>query len=143
MSDLTTSTTLFVPGHPAAQGSKAFKGMRNGKPILVEQSGRVAPWRQSVATAARFVHPDLVTGPVSVRLEFVMPRPKSAKRDVVVPATKRTGDLDKLSRAVFDALSGSAFVDDAQVTELHATKRVALTDEAPGVRITLTTREQQ
>lgn len=132
---------VFVPGHPAAQGSKAFKGMRNGKPILVEQSERVKPWRQMVATAAQFASRGLADGPVGIRLDFVMPRPKTASETAVLLATKRTGDVDKLCRAVFDALSGVWFTDDAQVVDLRATKRVALHGETPGVHITMTTRE--
>lgn len=48
-------------------------------------------------------------------------------------------DVDKLSRAVLDALSmAGIWGDDSQVTHLCATKRVAEIGEEPGCRITIT-----
>ncbi|AGK85688.1 putative resolvase [Mycobacterium phage 33D] len=44
---------LFVPGRPAPQGSKDFKGFsKTGKAILKESSDAVGPWRERVALAA-------------------------------------------------------------------------------------------
>jgi crossover junction endodeoxyribonuclease RusA len=72
-------------------------------------------------------------GPVRVHLQFVMPRPKSTPKRSTPPAVKKP-DLDKLQRAMFDAI-GSAGVwrDDSQVTDVVAGKRLAGLNETPGV----------
>jgi crossover junction endodeoxyribonuclease RusA len=77
------------------------------------------------------------TGPVVLRLSFVLPRPKSAPKARVLPATKRP-DCDKLARACFDAMSGVCYLDDAQVVDFRASKQVALYGDGPGCYITVT-----
>jgi crossover junction endodeoxyribonuclease RusA len=117
--------SIFVPGVPAPQGSKRHVG--NG--VMVESSKRVKPWRQDVREAA-LATGVRITGPVSVDLLFVMPRPKSAKPG---QAADKRPDLDKLVRAVLDALtSAGTFEDDARVVSLLARK--ALTQ--PGLEMT-------
>jgi crossover junction endodeoxyribonuclease RusA len=129
--------SVFIPGNPAPQGSKRHVG--NG--IMVESSKHVKPWRSDVRgqligddgqPKARF------DGAVHVELEFVMKRPQSAPKRTTPPATKKNGDIDKLVRAVFDAI-GSAGVwrDDSQVVSVTATKRIAEIDETPGCRLAL------
>lgn len=128
---------LFVPGKPAAQGSKRHVG--GGR--MVEQSKAVAPWRTTVAWHAAQVYREAPQdGPLSVELAFVMPRPSSAPKRSTPPAVKRP-DLDKLQRAVFDALSGVVWRDDSQVTYVAASKRIAEVDEQPGVRIVVTAQD--
>lgn len=133
---------VFVPGVPAPQGSKSFVGRaRSGRAILVESSRAVKPWRATIAEALRKDGlPLLIYAahvPVHATLTFVMPRPKATPRGTNPPATKRP-DLDKLVRAVFDAI-GTAEVwhDDSQVTMLSAFKRVADPFEETGVVIYL------
>lgn len=131
------TTRFFVEGRPAPQGSKSFKGMRAGKPVLVESSTAVKPWRESIAWIARTkTRPR--QGAVGVRLDFVMPRPKRYPLPTP-PCTVRNGDTDKLARACLDALTGIAYDDDSQVVSLMATKRTAEPDERPGVAIEITT----
>lgn len=95
---------------------------------MIESSKRVKPWRADVKAAAEKMFTEAgfapFDGPVSVSLAFVMPRPKSAPKSKHVPAVKRP-DVDKLARAVLDALTGVAFVDDSQVIELAASKRLS------------------
>ncbi|GAB3211304.1 RusA family crossover junction endodeoxyribonuclease [Nocardia tengchongensis] len=124
---------LFVPGDAAPQGSKRHVG--GGR--MVESSKSVGPWRERIALAAHGHGWTPGTGPVAVYLLFVRPRPLSTPKSRRPPATKKP-DLDKLSRAVLDALTGIAYADDAQVVDLHARKRLAALGETPGVRITVT-----
>lgn len=110
-----------VLGKPAPQGSKrAF--VVKGHAVLTEDSKRSAPWRDSVAAAAR----DAMNGhlpiddavDVSVTFDFI--RPKSSKREYpsVIP------DVDKLLRTVLDGLTaGGALRDDARVVNVTARKR--------------------
>ncbi|NKS29264.1 RusA family crossover junction endodeoxyribonuclease [Rhodococcus hoagii] len=131
--------SFFVAGRPAPQGSKEFKGRsRAGKAILVESSIHVGSWRDQIAWHARQQNPEILAGPVKMTLAFVMVRPKRLpKSKPTPPATQRTGDSDKLARAVGDSLTGICYEDDAQVVELHVYKRIAEPDEQSGVHITI------
>lgn len=134
---------VFVPGRPAPQGSKRYLGKPGGKGVAVESSKAVAPWRADIREHIsrcwpylRPASPDTAaTGPLAVCLEFVMPRPASTPKRRTPPAVKRP-DLDKLVRAVLDAV-GSAGVwrDDSQVVYLSASKRLAELGETPGCHI--------
>lgn len=127
--------TAFVSGRPAPQGSKRL--LAHG--ALVESSKQVKPWRADVRQAVLDAgHPGFPAGtPVHVLLEFVMPRPAATPKRRTPAAVKRP-DIDKLARAVLDALSSAgAWHDDSQVTSLTATKRLAELGETPGCRITV------
>jgi crossover junction endodeoxyribonuclease RusA len=133
-----TIIEFFVPGHPSPQGSKsARRNPHTGRIHLIESSTALGPWRERIALAAhiamngRTLRADAIT----LRLRFVLPRPKSAPKRHTPPAIKRNGDIDKLARACLDALSGTIYIDDAQVTNLHAHKRIAEIGETPGVNI--------
>lgn len=135
----------WVPGRPAPQGSKTYLGRRGGRGVLVESSKAVKPWRADVREAFADL-PDRsalglpgFTGPgvaLVVMIVFVMPRPAATpKRKPTPPAVKRP-DLDKLVRAVLDALkSAGVYPDDSQVVTLHAHKRVAELGEPTGAMI--------
>lgn len=131
---------VFVPGKPAPQGSKRYLGVKGGKGITVESSKAVAPWRADVRTTVDNYCADgdmplplhAKGEPVSVELNFVMPRPASASKRSTPAATKRP-DVDKLARAVLDALSSAGvWCDDSQVTHLVVSKRVAFVGERSG-----------
>lgn len=125
------STTIFIPGKPAPQGSKRHVG----KGILVESSKEVGPWRERIALAMYQARIDPIEGPVAVDISFVMPRPLSTPKRKTPPAIKKP-DVDKLLRACLDAMSGICFRDDSQVVQLRGTKRLAAVGEAPGACIT-------
>lgn len=136
-----TQTSFWVDGKPTPQGSKSFKGIRGGKAIMVESAKNLPTWRaqvQAAAAQAWEAKPPL-DGAVAVELSFILPRPKSLSfRKPTPAATKRNGDIDKLARAVLDALTASALIqDDAQVIYLLAEKRTAERDESPGVHVTV------
>ncbi|MDO5730799.1 RusA family crossover junction endodeoxyribonuclease [Corynebacterium sphenisci] len=131
------TTTMFVPGTPAPQGSKkAMMPPRGHRPVLVESSTRLPAWRQAVALIARTRCPQPATGPVALEVEFVMPRTR-AMRDRPAPPMVQRPDVDKLLRAVLDGLTGPAFPDDSQVVRLTATKRRAAPGEPTGAHITI------
>lgn len=97
----------FVRGH-AIPMSKREKPWRN----LVSDNARIAMTREKFTQFDKDV-------PVSVRITFLMPRPKTVKRHMpTVPP-----DIDKLCRAVLDALTDvGVWVDDSQVVDLGANK---------------------
>ncbi len=131
-----TVTELFVPGTPVPQGStRAF--VVKGRAVVTAANKRTYPWRADIAAHVRSaIGPGIVypTGPVDMSLRFVMPRRKS-EPERSTPAHTRKPDADKLIRAVLDAITGLVFTDDSQVTEIHATKRIAGIGEQPGAWI--------
>ena len=137
---------VFVPGKPISQGSKtlvAYRGPNGRMRVTMRESAKhLASWRELIAYTARQAYgarpliPRDV--PVTLDLEFVLPRPASAPKRRTPPAVKKP-DLDKIARAVGDALTHVVYSDDSQVTELHARKRVAEPNEPPGVHIRVTT----
>jgi crossover junction endodeoxyribonuclease RusA len=81
---------------------------------------------------------DTTTGPVCVEVVFHFKRPashyrgKSGELREGVPTRfahgVQRGDLDKLLRAVLDALTGVAFADDRQVVDIHASALIGDVD---------------
>lgn len=118
-------------GLPLPQGSaRAF--VVKGRAIITSDTRRnLKAWRHTVTVMAQeHAPPAPWEGPVSVRLIFRLPKPKSA------PKTRRTWpavrpDLDKYIRAVLDSLSQVIYSDDSQVVKLHAEKDYGV----PGVRV--------
>jgi len=77
-------------------------------------------------------------GPLRCDLTFVMPRPKSMIwKTKPMPRVYHTGKLDRdnLDKAVLDALTGHAWVDDGQVCSGFILKVIASGDEQPRVLI--------
>ncbi|MCI3246494.1 RusA family crossover junction endodeoxyribonuclease [Streptomyces spinosisporus] len=121
---------VVVRNHrPAPQGSKKHIG--NGR--MIEHSKRVKPWRDVVHEAAKAAMNDrwlagrgeeILDGPLSVEVVFTVRKPASApKRRVTWPTTRDSGDIDKLLRSTFDALTTSdAIADDSRVVEVTARK---------------------
>lgn len=83
---------VFVPGTPKPQGSHKYVGHRGGRPVLAESSKGVSAWRETIRRAARTAGGMLPTGPVHVRLDFVLPRPKQTPK-LTPPAIKRNGEV--------------------------------------------------
>jgi len=139
-----------VAGLPVPQGStRAFS--RGGRIHTTnDPTGRIERWRGDIRTAVRDVAPAApASDPVAMRMSFRMPRP--AKH--FLPATKSRpepelradaphwvpsgADVDKLARAVLDALTGVVYVDDSQVVSIVAAKRYVAPGEGPGLLLEL------
>jgi crossover junction endodeoxyribonuclease RusA len=133
----TRTGTVFVPGTPVPQGST--KGyIVKGHVNITSANEKTMPWRADVAAHVRSViGPRILfpTGPLTLELRFVMPR-RAAEPKRSTPAHTRKPDGDKLQRAVWDALTGILYTDDAQVVEWPGGKRTAAIGEQPGVHIT-------
>lgn len=111
-------------------------------PILTESNRNVKSWSQLVAQGASLAINELpeedrrpLDAGVRLTMQFYLPRPKKYQRAGVEPAHLTNPDLDKLVRAIKDALTKVAYVDDSQVVELLATKQYAEMDKPPRVRI--------
>lgn len=99
-------------GQPVPQGSmKVINGH-----VLHSQGSALAVWRSLVALAAKQAGAQISDKPMAITMVFLMPRGKTVKR----PYPTVPPDLDKLIRAVLDALTGITWLDDAQVVSIHA-----------------------
>jgi Holliday junction resolvase RusA-like endonuclease len=135
---------FIVYGMPAAQGSKKFVGVKNGRGILIESSKAVKPWRDSVKAAATVARDGAapLDGTLVARMVFTLRKPVSA------PKTRRTypdrkPDLSKLVRSTEDALVDAGLIaDDSKIVEFERLAKVYPREdpealEIPGVRISV------
>jgi Holliday junction resolvase RusA-like endonuclease len=115
--------SVVVHELPSTQGSKKSFTDASGHQRTVEDNrSALMVWRgavaEQVAKAREAARLRPLEGPVVVAVTFTMAKPVSKpKRKPCWPTNKR--DIDKLERAVFDALTiGGAFGDDGQVAEV-------------------------
>ena len=112
-----------VDGQPIPQGSmKVINGH-----VIHSQGSALAAWRSAIALSAKIAGAKPHTEPVEIELVFRMARPRTVTRSEPSVAP----DLDKLIRAVLDALTAVAYRDDGQVTRITATKEYG----TPGVSV--------
>lgn len=133
---VTVQFTVF--GVPQTKGStRAFSIPGRRFPIITNDNPKNKPWAQLVAAEAqRYRLPDMPwKGPISLRLQFVVPAPKSLPKRRLSFATKKP-DLDKMIRSVKDSLKGVLYGDDSQVIVTFAEKRLG---NQPGVTIECST----
>lgn len=127
------TVAFAVRGIPVPQGSaKPF--IAGGRARLATKSAPLMAWRTAIATAAgrRMGDEPMLAGPLVVEAVFSLSRPVSLPRRVEVPATRP--DLDKLTRALLDGMTGVVFRDDGQVTRLVVSKRYG---PHPGVTVAI------
>lgn len=127
-----TAVAFTVRGIPVPQGTaRAF--VAGGRARLATDANRpnspIGAWRVAIATAARAAMGSgpLLEGPVSVSVDFVMPRPKGhyGRSGLKLTAPRwHAGrpDADKLLRAFLDAITGVVIRDDSQVASVIARK---------------------
>ena len=134
--------SIIVYGEPIPQGSKSVT--KTGR--MYEANKKLDPWRKKIAKEASDVmeavgHEPMI-GPCKINLNFYFPRPKSHSNALGVikasaPEYKQSKpDLDKLIRAVGDALTGIVVKDDSQFVQIEAAKFYTGQDRQPaGVSI--------
>jgi len=139
----TTAVVFTVHGIPQPQGSMRSNphgpGMHSANPSL-------KPWRQDMVdqAMAAWADRDPLTSPVEVLATFTFPRPAyhygtGRNSDTLKPsaplAHTTKPDLDKLQRAVGDALTLAGILrDDSQICSWAVTK---VYGEHPGAHISL------
>lgn len=117
--------TVEIAGKPEHKGS--WRVAKTGQ--LYSDNPRLAGWARHVAAtyAAASNGAGVLEGPVVVIAEFRFARPPShfTTTGALRKGAARTPgrpDLDKLLRGLLDALTGVAFRDDAQVSDIDACK---------------------
>jgi crossover junction endodeoxyribonuclease RusA len=115
--------------------SRAFMPKGARFPIVTSDNPRLKEWQQLVAYTAQqhVAKAGQLGGAITLRVVFQLPRPASLPKKVVTH-TKRP-DLDKLVRAVKDALTRVVWVDDGQVSQVLARKVYASIGFPPGVHV--------
>ena len=142
-------TEFNVCGKPITQGSKRAisKGyMRDTSDEATKHqpANRLRDWKANIEGAALLAMMglpyDIERGPVNVSAQFVFERHPSSwlksggikKGSPTIPR----GDLDKLFRAIGDAMSGIVYKDDNQIVSWDGSyKRFAEPNESAGVYI--------
>lgn len=131
------TVTFRVIGAAQPKGSmRAFVPKGWTRPVLTSTNPRVKGWQQLVAEQAQTVAADgLFVGPVSLGVAFQLPRPQSLPKRILHHTKKP--DLDKLVRALKDALKGVLYTDDSQVVVIYARKVYAAPAAAPCAVVTI------
>jgi Holliday junction resolvase RusA-like endonuclease len=122
-----------VLGEPQPQGSKTVIQQKGRRPRMIEDNPDTAPWRERVERAARAAMDgrQVRTGPQRLSVTFVFRRPaghygtgrNAGRLKPSSPLYVRTRpDVDKLLRAVGDAITGIVCRDDSQLVVVHAEK---------------------
>jgi len=119
---------FWVGGDPRTQGSFVARTVKGRTYVVPEEDAKLKRWRKVVGAVARGAWADgpyegrlLADCGVTLRLQFCFVQPPSAPRRAY-PHTRSSGDLDKLQRAVLDALTGVVYQDDSQVVRVTASK---------------------
>lgn len=135
MTDLLTPDRIAIRviGTPIPQGSKVANHFGHG--VRDANDAKLRPWRKHVTAQAvdqfRYLQP--YTGPVRIWIRFTFTRPPSHfgtgrnahRLRTTAPhyPGPRCGDVDKLARAILDALTDAeVWGDDTQVVDLRARK---------------------
>lgn len=124
--------TFVIEGKCPTKGStRSFVNPKIGKVVTVADNDRLRQWTKDARWQARAAKVPMVYKPHGVKLgvlvEFVKPKTSKAVAPTVRP------DLDKLLRAVLDALTNVAYQDDAQVVSVVTSKQYGASE-----RVTVT-----
>lgn len=113
-----------VPGVPVPQSRPRFT--KQGRAY---DTKACKAYKRQIAIAAKAAMgaQKPLQGAIKCIMIFYMPIPKSLsqkrRRELIGEfVTKRTGDIDNLSKIIMDSVSGIVYVDDSQVAVIHASK---------------------
>lgn len=129
MSGYDRHTAHMVYGKPATKGS-SVSFMRGGRVVHMPACPGLKGWEKKVAESIKGVTEPLKC-PLFISLEFYFKRPKThfisndgrrLKGRISLFHTKYP-DIDKLTRAMLDGLTGSLYEDDRQVVSVFASKK--------------------
>ena len=96
--------------------------------MIHARAKELAIWRAQIALEAQKAGCKPATTAIKIVASFRLKRPKTVKRIFPIVAP----DVDKLIRGLLDALTGVAYVDDAQVIDIMAEK---VYSDTPGVDV--------
>ena len=109
-----------LPGETAARALTV--ACVTGAFSIHSAGSRLAVYRAAINEAARAKWKGGPSaGPIKIGITFYFLPPKKP-RHKVFPITRRVGDIDKLERAVLDALTNVVYIDDSQVVKVEKVK---------------------
>jgi crossover junction endodeoxyribonuclease RusA len=135
---------FIVYGTPEPKGStRAFMPKGARFPVVTTSNPNLKTWADLVRTTAqphRETGGFVVENPVRLSLHFSLRRPQrlttKPKRGLTLWHTTKP-DLDKLTRAIKDALTGVLWTDDSQVAQLCCEKLYCDDGEGPCCHVTV------
>ena len=113
---------------------RAFFNPKTQRMQKWDSNKNLKPWRQQLADCAMKACADsggeIISKPTAVRVIvcFFLAKPASVPKNRLLPTVKP--DADKLLRAVKDALKGTIYEDDSQVTDVVVGKRYGIPERA-------------
>lgn len=133
LADTTFAVSFTVYGTPAQMGSKkAFYSEKLGRAVITDDNSKQRKqWANAVSAAAADAMDgrELFVGPVRLVVRFYFARPQShygtGRNAGILKASApqhhaQSPDLDKLIRALGDAMTGIVFRDDKQIWLIEA-----------------------
>lgn len=135
---LAIAFTVYAP--VASQGSMTALRSRSTGKVIVKHPKKLKPWRDTVGYSAQraMAGRAKLIGPLALYVRFTLPRPKSAPKSRTWPHVKP--DLDKMLRAIGDAMEGIVYANDSQIVVVAASKTYG---ERVGVEIKVEAMERQ
>jgi Holliday junction resolvase RusA-like endonuclease len=123
---------FIVDGPPHGKGRP--RATRRGKGIRLYTDDKTVAYETKVRKACReamgLIKP--LEGPISVRIVFALPMPKSLSKknaqlavDGVLKPIKKP-DIDNMAKSVLDGMNKIAFLDDAQIVMLKVVKMYSI-----------------
>ena len=131
---------FVIPTEPKSLQNSGRKVMCKGGRAIFYKATEAKAWIKVVGFYANpHVPAQYIQGPISLTLCFVMKRPVALNGKKFnqgrIPFDKRP-DTDNLSKGFTDALVGF-WMDDSQITELHASKYYAAKGELPKIEVAI------
>jgi len=126
------------PTAPPTKGSvDPYVNRRTGKFGVKPNNPQLEAWQHQVALQVMAARPSGWPRDGAYRLDIEY-QIRRARERIGQKHVKHKPDLDKLDRAVFDALSGVVYDDDGQVSEQSSKKVYGFAVGPPGAKITIT-----
>lgn len=120
--------TITIPGVPMSQPRQRHRVVEaHGKTFSQNYTPAKAPVNDYKATIRNLYTGPLLSGPLSVSIELFFPRPKALQwktREWVRTWHTTKPDAENVAKAILDALTHLAWLDDKQVCQLTVMKFV-------------------
>lgn len=126
---------FWISTIPSGQARPRFARM--GKFVKTYDPAQSKGYKLDIKYQVMDAHPIKMQGPLTMKVDFMMPRPKAhygskgLKQNAPFYHEKKP-DIDNLIKAICDALTGILWDDDTQISVLLATKKYS---EVPGIKI--------
>ena len=126
---------FWISTIPTGQARPRF--VRRGSFVGTYDPAKSKGYKLDIKYQVMDAHPVKMQGPLTMVIDFLMPRPKAhynargLRKDAPTFHDKRP-DIDNTLKSVLDALKGILWNDDTQLSVVMATKKYS---EVPGIKI--------